>query len=1380
MTWNKFPEQDQLVATFTKDNIDQNNNLTIDVSSAVEEAVKNGQDAISFEVSMLNPNDANDVAIYFYSHKCSGKSGPWLEVSYDAQKEEQEQVFRNLRTKWKNYLVGENLDPKDSAVKIYVDTLNTTANTYWENMNRSDETSRRQLWDDVAIYEPDGTRNGPAQVNSNFERLLKLALAYETPGCDLYQNQDCLQEIIYGLEFMVDTYYNGSTSQHWGNWWEWEIGIPQNLCSTLLVLHEEIPQTSIEYLLTGVERYAPNSDSAGIPGSPNMTGANLLDKVLVVAQTGVLTGNESKMDHAYTAQKKAYRYVTSGDGFYEDGSFIQHGSLACTSDYGRKMYKCIADLFYILDDTQWEVKYSDGSEQVVYNGVFDAIEPLIYDGQFADSTAGRGVSRPTENTRTRAVGIMESLLLIGTTMDDREMKSSFESMAKYQIGVDETYFYQNATNITSILLAKEIMENDAIEARDDYSVHKTYAGMDRISHVRPSYMFNISMSSTRRSKFENFNDEGRRLWNIADGMTYLYTDELDQYTNDYWASIDPHRLPGTTVEHALSRPAFTSRTVTGKTPYSWAGGVTLGDYGTAGVQMKSLGNETKGNGNELTGADSKKSWFMFDDEIVAIGSSITSDTGNCVETIIDNRQIELDLSNTVTINGETPDLVDNSDSNDKHGTTIKNAQWANIQGSTENSTIGYYFPKEGTTIQALKERRDSNYNVQHYTDKEVSGSYATLWFDHGENPTDESYEYVTLPGKDAAETKAYAENPQIEVIENSDDAHAVRHKGLNMTGINFWKNEEKTAAGITSNKQASVMMRQTEDTLEISVSDPTQTNNGTIELTVPIPCSEVVSKDDTVSADMTLTSVKLTIDVAGAKGKSHSIVLKTSGIQNKNAIVSVSDPDMIYTEKGTEFEDLSLPETVSIQTSDNIQYDAQVVWSNAGYDGDSVGLYELSGLIVLPESVTNPEGLSAKIMVQVGDIYAKASQDTFVRDNSTTGNDHKSKPELEIKNDGKGYSRKVLVKIPLKDVPNDADKIYFMFEFAASPNSGFSDLAIYQTEDWDETTVTWDDFPERIGEKVASVTREDVEKDLCQKIDVTDLVKQAVEAGEEQISFELSIPEYSKDNYAAICSLEHKTGQVPTLYFETTPDPEVTVNKTALQALYEGNLHWRETDFTAESWKPFKDALTEAEQVLQDELATQDQVDEVETILREAVKGLVKSEAQNLSTAVLEYALELAKKADTAGVNKQVVEKFEAAVAHGQEILNKVESQDQTVTQSIREEQYEESGVLAVRSALAEACNVMENEQAEEKEVELAAENLQKAMDALVVKTDMKETTGTQANVADEKSVTTNDTAKSTVKSVKTGDMANMVLPLTVGLAALAAFVLSVSKKKER
>ena len=102
---------------------------------------------------------------------------------------------------------------------------------------------------------------------------------------------------------------------------------------------------------------------------------------------------------------------------------------------------------------------------------------------------------------------------------------------------------------------------------------------------------------------------------------------------------------------------------------------------------------------------------MFDDEIVAIGSSITSSTGNCVETTIDNRQIAENLSNVVTIDGETPDITDNSDNNDKHGTVFENVQWANIEGNTENSSIGYYFPEEGTTVNALKEFRESNYNT---------------------------------------------------------------------------------------------------------------------------------------------------------------------------------------------------------------------------------------------------------------------------------------------------------------------------------------------------------------------------------------------------------------------------------------------------------------------------------------------------------------------------------------------------------------------------------------------------------------------------------------------------------------------------------------------
>lgn len=47
---------------------------------------------------------------------------------------------------------------------------------------------------------------------------------------------------------------------------------------------------------------------------------------------------------------------------------------------------------------------------------------------------------------------------------------------------------------------------------------------------------------------------------------------------------------------------------------------------------------------------------MFDDEIAALGSGITSSTGNYVETIIDNRKLNKDGSNEVLINGEAKDI----------------------------------------------------------------------------------------------------------------------------------------------------------------------------------------------------------------------------------------------------------------------------------------------------------------------------------------------------------------------------------------------------------------------------------------------------------------------------------------------------------------------------------------------------------------------------------------------------------------------------------------------------------------------------------------------------------------------------------------------------
>ena len=69
-------------------------------------------------------------------------------------------------------------------------------------------------------------------------------------------------------------------------------------------------------------------------------------------------------------------------------------------------------------------------------------------------------------------------------------------------------------------------------------------------------------------------------------MTYLYTNDLGQYTDNFWATVNWHRLPGTTV---VKRDRFYSEYQYGDgetTPdNSYAGGAKLGDIGIAGMNL---------------------------------------------------------------------------------------------------------------------------------------------------------------------------------------------------------------------------------------------------------------------------------------------------------------------------------------------------------------------------------------------------------------------------------------------------------------------------------------------------------------------------------------------------------------------------------------------------------------------------------------------------------------------------------------------------------------------------------------------------------------------------------------------------------------------------
>ncbi|MES2692253.1 MAG: polysaccharide lyase family 8 super-sandwich domain-containing protein, partial [Verrucomicrobiota bacterium] len=135
--------------------------------------------------------------------------------------------------------------------------------------------------------------------------------------------------------------------------------------------------------------------------------------------------------------------------------------------------------------------------------------------------------------------------------------------------------------------------------------------------------------------------ENKRAWHTAEGMTYLYNNDLSQFDGDFWPTIDPNRLPGTTVDSAQPSADEAGKHSTGE---PWVGGAEVGNrYGVVGMQLKGRLSPPE---IPYNGARAKKSWFLFDDEIVALGADITyvETTGGVIETIVENRKID---SNTI-------------------------------------------------------------------------------------------------------------------------------------------------------------------------------------------------------------------------------------------------------------------------------------------------------------------------------------------------------------------------------------------------------------------------------------------------------------------------------------------------------------------------------------------------------------------------------------------------------------------------------------------------------------------------------------------------------------------------------------------------------------
>ncbi|MET2012999.1 polysaccharide lyase 8 family protein [Microbacterium chocolatum] len=243
---------------------------------------------------------------------------------------------------------------------------------------------------------------------------------------------------------------------------------------------------------------------------------------------------------------------------------------------------------------------------------------------------------------------------------------------------------------------------------------------------------------------------------------------------------------------------------------AYAGGVNLdGVFGATG--MEHLQPET--------GVSARKSWFVLDDEVVALGSDISGERAREVETIVENRRLSAAFPGELKADGNVLGAADGD-------RQLNDVGWAHLGGGVAGSDLGYVFPDKAD-LRAVHETRSADWSEIGNSTLASSNRFASLVLNHGAQPVDASYSYILLPGADDESTAAYATDPEIEVLAQTPQAHAVRAADLGIVGAMTWTDVPTTIGAsqepfMTVAGRAAVMTRESDDGLTLAVSDPTQ------------------------------------------------------------------------------------------------------------------------------------------------------------------------------------------------------------------------------------------------------------------------------------------------------------------------------------------------------------------------------------------------------------------------------------------------------------------------------------------------------------------------------------------------------------------------------
>ncbi|MFG1685289.1 polysaccharide lyase family 8 super-sandwich domain-containing protein [Nonomuraea sp. NPDC049269] len=698
-----------------------------------------------------------------------------------------------------------------------------------------------------------GLRLGTDDANLRlaFQYLYEIALATRTPGGELVDDAAVQRRVVDGLLWLHQRYYGNQSAGYYGNWFNWEIGISTQVSRTLALLAERLraerPDLTATYIAS-MDAYLRNGKNGDVDlDSRFHTGANLADITGNRILQGALTGDDARVGKAISDQATVFATIDPynlqhgvTDGYYRDGSFIQHDSVAYTGSYGKALLTRVVQTLKMLEGAT-----SGGTSDlagVVYRWVADGFAPLIFEGWMMEIVKGRAASRTT--TGYADVGVVVEAITDLADHVEGAGALALKKYVKFLPAVDPAAF----VSPISVARYAAIRADSAIPAADLNPPERCVAfnAMDRTVHRRPGYAFALARSSDRISKYEYMSGENLMPWFQGDGAYYLYLageDQREVFGVDYYTTVSPYRLAGITapVQERRTVPElygrlwyenpghplnFTSSSESQNTYVyfpragnAFSGGATLGAFGAAGMVQSDDAAYTAKQAGILPddfvayqNARATKSWFMLDDEIVVLAAGVSGEGGRDAMTTVDSRIAAPGDAVVLTGEGWNGKAWQTGDTTPP--------RWLRYANGTRRTAVGYAFLTRQPVAAGLETVTRSRRVVRTSNpDTSVTKNVFTASIAHPTTGSVPALAYALVPNATEARLRGYADG-RLVVLANDRHVQAIKHKTLGIVAANVFSDGPRHAERLLIDGPASVIVQSGKRTV-VALSDPT-------------------------------------------------------------------------------------------------------------------------------------------------------------------------------------------------------------------------------------------------------------------------------------------------------------------------------------------------------------------------------------------------------------------------------------------------------------------------------------------------------------------------------------------------------------------------------